>query len=105
MSEPFSSSEAISRIREIASFGDVQTTSHCRRRMTERSFHFQDLLSVLVNGEITDQPEYDEKHDQFKYRVQGTTIDGDSAIAVTVILSFRSLLVVTIFEGADLESL
>lgn len=60
---------------------------------------------MLVNGEITDQPEYDEKHDQFKYRVQGTTIDGDSAIAVTVILSFRSLLVVTIFEGADLESL
>lgn len=60
---------------------------------------------MLVNGEITDQPEYDEKHNQFKYRVQGTTIDGDSAIAVTVILSFRSLLVVTIFEGADLESL
>jgi len=73
--------------------------------MIERSFHFQDLLSVLVNGEITDQPEYDAKHDQFKYRVQGATIDGDSAIAVTVILSFRSLLVVTIFEGADLESL
>ncbi len=59
---------------------------------------------MLSNGEITDQPEYDENHDQYKYRVQGTTIDGDSAVAVTVILGFRSLLVVTIFEGADLES-
>lgn len=105
MSEPLSSSEAITRIREIARFGDVQTTWHCRRRMIERNFYFQDLLSVLVNGEITEQPECDEKHDQFKYRVQGTTIDGDSAVAVTVILSLCSVLVVTIFEGADLESL
>jgi hypothetical protein len=36
--------------------------------------------------------------------VEGTTVDGGSTVAVTVILSFRSLLVVTIFEGADLES-
>jgi hypothetical protein len=71
--------------------------------MIERDFQFQDLLSAPLNGEIGSQPEYDEKHDQFKYRVQGATIDGDSAVAVTVILSFRSLLVVTIFEGADLE--
>ena len=65
--------------------------------MTERGFHFQDLLSVLLNGEIKEQPEYDEKHAHFKYKVDGATIDGDSAIAITVILSFRSLLVVTIF--------
>jgi hypothetical protein len=37
--------------------------------------------------------------------VDGTTVDGDSAIAVTVILSFQSVLVVTIFGGADLEPL
>lgn len=97
--------EAIDRIREIARFGDVRTTSHCRMRMIERGFHFQDLLSILLNGEIKERPEYDDKHDQLKYRVQGQTIDGDSAIAVTVIMSRYSLLVVTIFEGAELESL
>lgn len=103
--EPLRPSEVMDRIREIVRFGDVQTTSHCRRRMIGRSFHFQDLLSVLLNGEVKDQPEYDEKHDHFKYKVYGSTIDGDSAIAVTVILTFRSLMVITIFEGADLESL
>lgn len=97
MTEPLSSSEAIRRIREIASLGDVWTTGHCRKRMAERGFGFQDLLSILLNGEIKSQPEYDEKHDQCKYRVDGSTIDGDSAVAVTVIVSARAVLVVTIF--------
>jgi len=95
--ELLSSSEAIKRIREIANLGDVRTTGHCRKRMAEREFGFQDLLSILLNGEIRSQPEYDEKHDQYKYRVVGGTIDGDSAVAVTVIVSARAVLVVTIF--------
>lgn len=94
---PFSSSEAIRRIREIANLGDVRTTGHCRKRMAERGFGFQDLLSILLNGEIKSQPEYDEKHDQFKYRIDGSTIDGDSAVAITVIVSSHAVLIVTIF--------
>lgn len=102
MSEQLAPADATKLIREIVRFGDVQTTGHCRKRMVERQFSFQDLLSVLLNGAVKDQPEYDEAHDQFKYRVEGSTIDGDSAVAVTVIVSTRSVLVVTIFEGADL---
>ncbi len=97
MTVPFSSSEAIRRIREIANLGDVRTTGHCRKRMAERGFGFQDLLSILLNGEIKSQPEYDEKHDQFKYRIDGSTIDGDSAVAITVIVSSHAVLIVTIF--------
>ena len=103
MTEPLSSKDATNRIRQIVRFGEVQTTAHCRLRMRERRFDFQDLVSLLLNGEVLDQPEHDEKRDQYRYRVQGTTIDEDSAIAVTVIISFRSVLVVTIFEGADIE--
>lgn len=97
MSEPLSSSEAVKRIREIVNFGNVQTTMHCRKRMAERNFGFQDILSILLNGEIKSRPEYDPKHDRYRYRVEGPTIDGDFAVAVTVIVSVRSLLVVTIF--------
>lgn len=105
MTEQLNPSEATTLIREIVQFGAIQTTVHCRMRMMERVFYFQDLRSVLQNGEVKSQPEYDEKHDQYKYRVEGNTIDGDSAIAVTIIMSTRSLLVVTIFEGANLESI
>lgn len=97
MSEPFSPLEALQLIREIVNFGDVQTTGHCRKRMVERGFDFQDLLSVLLNGEIKSPPEYDPKYDQYRYRVEGSSIDGDTAVAITVIVGIRSLLVVTIF--------
>ena len=97
LSELFSSSEAIRHIREIVSLGEVKTTGHCRKRMAERELGFQDLLSLLLNGEVRSQPEYDPEHDHYKYRVEGHTIDGDSAIAITVIVTTRSLLVVTIF--------
>jgi len=97
LGELYSSSEVIRLIREIVNLGDVQTTGHCRKRMGERGFGFQDLLSVLLNGEVRSQPEYDPKHDQYRYRVEGHTIDGDSAAAITVMVTTRSLLVVTIF--------
>ena len=102
MVESFSCLEAIERIREIVNSGSVRTTRHCRKRMVERGFGFQDLLSVLLNGKIQQQPEYDPTYGQFKYRVEGTAIDGDSAVAITVIVSSRSLLVVTIFGGDTL---
>jgi hypothetical protein len=92
------------RIREIVGLGEILTTMHYRTRMRERSFSFQDLVSVLLDGRVKDRPEYDEKRNQHRYRVEGTTVDGGSTVAVTVILSLRSLLIVTIFEGADLES-
>ncbi len=103
MVHPQDLSEAVKLIHEIVRLGDVQTTVHCRMRMRERNIDFQDLLSVLLTGEIKELPEYDERYDQQKYKVEGTTIDGDSAIAVTVILSFRAVLVVTIFGGDDFE--
>jgi hypothetical protein len=103
LGERLNSSEATKRIREIVRFGEIRTTAHCRRRMAERSFTFQDLVSVLLNGAILDNPEYDERCGRHRHQVRGSTIEGDSAVAVTVILGFRSLLVVTIFEGADLE--
>ena len=104
MAEQFTPLEATRRIREIVRFGDVRTTEHCRIRMVERRFSFQDLVSVLLNGDVKSEPEYDEKHEQYKYRVEGNTIDGDSAAAITVIVSTRALLVVTIFEGGSLGS-
>lgn len=57
MSEPFSPSEAVKRIREIVNFGSVHTTVHCRKRVAERNFGFQDILSVLLNGVIISPPE------------------------------------------------
>jgi len=34
--------------------------------MVERQFSFQDLISVLLNGEAKNQPGYAEAQDQYK---------------------------------------
>ena len=42
-------------------------------------------------------PVYDEEHEAYEYRVEGTTIDDDSAVAITVFVDRRSILALTIF--------
>lgn len=65
--------------------------------MPDRSFTFQDLTAVLLNGEVRDPPEPDKKTGEFRYKVVGDDIDGDSAVAITIILSYRAIKIVTIF--------
>jgi hypothetical protein len=96
--EPLSPAQATKLIREIVRFGTVGLTGHCRKEsMPHRGITFQDLLAVLANGEVREAPVFHAEHQQFRYRVEGTTIDDEEAIAVTVIMDHRSLLVITVF--------
>lgn len=89
--------EAQTKIREIATFGDIITTFHCSfDSMEERSYSIHDVEIVLRKGTVKEPPEYDEDYDNWEYIVEGNTIDGDKAVAVTVILTHRKLLVITI---------
>lgn len=96
---PLDPADATRLIKNIARFGTVKVTKHCREdSMPDRGFQFQDLVAVLLNGEVKRSPEYDSDHDTYKYRVEGTAIDDDErAVAITVILSEHAVLVVTIF--------
>jgi hypothetical protein len=85
--EPLSPDKATKLIRDIVRYGAVELTRRCRKEsMPERSISFQDLLAVLQNGEVKDPPMFNIEYRQFRYRVEGTTIEGDDAIAVTVII-------------------
>jgi len=90
--------EATRKIREIVRHGGTVILSrHCRTRMLERNLTIHDLLSVLSNGNVTGPPEYSEEHHQYRYKVAGQTIDGEEAIAITVIVSHRSALIITMY--------
>jgi len=45
---------------------------------------------------VNEPPEYDKFYHNWKYKVEGKTIEGDKAIVITVILSHRALLAITI---------
>ena len=88
---------AQTKIREIAKFGDVILTSHCLLdSMENRSYSIHDVDLVLKKGTVNEPPEYDKFYHNWKYKVEGKTIEGDKAIVITVILSHRALLAITI---------
>jgi hypothetical protein len=90
--------EAESRINGIAKLGYITPTGHLSERMKERGYDFQDLEQVLSVGKVRELPEYDEKHNQWKYKVEGNVIDGEKATVIVTILSHNEILGITIMD-------
>ncbi len=95
--EPLDPTDATQFIRDTIRFGEVDLTPHAIKQMKARDFDLNDLLLVLSNGEVTEAPEYDEEHQNFKYRVTGPTLDEDLATAIVVLLDHRTVCIITIF--------
>lgn len=91
--------EAKRRILEILQEGEVQPTWHCRNeRMPERGVTMRDVLHVLQAGEIRRAAEWDARHNDWKYRVEGEDVEGAELIAVTIIVAeAMRLVIVTVF--------
>ena len=89
--------EAQTKIREIAKLGDITPTYHCLLdSMDLRSYSIHDVDLILKKGTVNEPPEYDKSYHNWKYKVEGKAIEGDKAIVITVILSYRELLAITI---------
>ena len=93
-----SPAEALRKIQLILEEGIVDFTTHCRRRMRETGADDLDVVNVLRNGQIMRESEWDSDHNNWKYRVQGTDIEGDELTTITVIFEADlSLLNITVF--------
>ena len=90
--------EAEKEIHNIAKFASIILSPHCRDRMRKRDYDINDLYNVLSKGKINTPPEYDRKHYDWKFKVEGKAIEGDEAIVVTVIQSHRELFCITIMD-------
>jgi len=88
MPEPFQPQIAISKIRTILSNdGYLLIRNHCYIRMGERTADDIDIREVLEdNGIINTKPEWDKKHQKYKYRVDGYDTDGDKLSVVVNII-------------------
>jgi hypothetical protein len=94
----FSPAEAQRKIRLILEEGIVDISGHCRHRMRTRGVDDLDIAHVLEKGQIIRQAEWDSDYNNWKYRIEGTDIEGDELTAITVIFEADlSLLTVTVF--------
>jgi len=90
--------EAQRKINGIAKLGYITPTGHLSDRMDERDYDSQDLEQVLSLGKMRKPPEYDEKHNQWKYKVEGNVIDGEKATVIVTILSHNEIQGITIMD-------
>lgn len=93
-----SPAEASKKISLILREGTVAFTAHCRRRMRERGVDDLDIAHVLKEGAIVREAEWDSPHSNWKYRKEGTDLEGGELVAIVVIFDPESsLLIVTVF--------
>jgi Domain of unknown function (DUF4258) len=70
--------------RALSTHGGIVLTDHFQHRGGQRSFDTFDAYRVLQDGLIC-LDEWDEKHRNWKYKVRGTDIEGDS---LTLVVAF-----------------
>ena len=96
--EPLDAAVATETIRGIAKLGRIKYSDHCRyKSMPESDFTYSDLVAVLLNEKAHEPPEYNTTTCQYRYRMKGETVDGDTAAIILVIIDHRTLSVVTVF--------
>ena len=91
--------EATRKIRLILEEGTIDYSGHCwRDRMPARNVSTLDVEHVLGGGQVIREAEWDSDCCNWKYRVEGTDIEGDELTAISVIFEQDlSILVVTVF--------
>lgn len=88
MPEPYDPQTAAAKIREILfNDGYLKVRDHCYVRMGERTIDNLDIRIVLEeNGIIYSKPEWDKKHQKFKYNVDGYDTEGEKLRIVVNII-------------------
>ena len=74
----YSRTEALKRIKANLNDGAMYQTHHFKKRLRERDISTLDISYVIRNGRIDDEPDLDITTNQWRYKINGKTIDGDS---------------------------
>lgn len=89
MAAKYSPQQALELIRKILNEGGYISPSkrHAKRdRMPERDVDMQDIeILLLETGSIKREPEWDDEHLNYKYRIEGIDDYGDELVVIIVI--------------------
>jgi len=86
---------AKSIIREIVADGVLILSRHAKKRMEERGYTLQDVVHILLHGEIVKR-EYADKTTNWSYSVQGYDLENGEGAVVIAIIKRRSAIVITV---------
>ena len=89
--------EAAEFIRLFSRVGCIQYSEHCLHRMAERDIQVDDLLMVLMWGDVQ-EVQYDPEFDSWKCRITGKSLDDDNVTFIAAIdIKANAVLCITVF--------
>jgi hypothetical protein len=98
LDERLSKGDAVRIIRSCVENGFIQFLPHFRARCLERGVDAQDVLSVLKRGGIFDEPELDIRRNQWRYKVEGPTSEGERLAVIVAFTDENTTVVITVIS-------
>ena len=90
--------QAVRQIRQCLATGRIIPTRHFRDELANEKLDFQDALRILKTGHIYDEAEQDVKSGDWKYRCEGSVLDGKSFAIVIRFEAVDTLYLITVFS-------
>ena len=94
----YSRDDALKRIRRCLDDGEVIPTKHFRDKLEELGLSMLEAMYVLRHGLILNEAEFDIRHQQWNYRIEGTEPEGEHLAVVFTFVEEASGLLITIFS-------
>jgi Domain of unknown function (DUF4258) len=96
--ERLSRPEALKLLRECVRTGKIIPGKHFRDELANERLVLPDALRVLKTGNIFQEPESDPKTGEWKYRVEGSEVDGKWLSIVFCFKSEDTVFLITVFS-------
>jgi hypothetical protein len=95
--EPLGSDQAKAKLNRCLQEGRVIYSQHFREELAKDALDMEDVLLVCSAGVIRSAPEIDIRSGQWKYRIEGATLDHKQA---AIVFTFKrdAAVFITVFE-------
>lgn len=93
-----SKADAVRLVRHCLEDGFVQYIPHFYSRCQERGIDAQDVLNVLRRGTIFMEPELDVRWNQWRYKVEGRTSEGEELAVIVTFADENTTVVITVLS-------
>jgi hypothetical protein len=96
--ERLSRPEAVKLLRECVRIGKIIPGKHFREELAAEGLILPDALRVLKTGQIYQEPECDLKTGDWKYRVEGSEVDGKYLAIVFCFKATDTVFLISVFS-------
>jgi uncharacterized DUF497 family protein len=98
LSDRLSKEDAVRVLRRCVEEGFIQFLPHSLERCKERGVGLQEVVNVLKRGMIFSEPELDVRRNQWRYKVEGRTSEGEELAVIVAFADENTTVVITVIS-------